>query len=300
MRFFFWRKRPAAMEPELPVRPQRWTWLRGRRVLTNTPYIFPKDEKEGSRLDLQHHLFKLAAGGLYRAPLRQPRSMLDVACGTGIWAREMAQHFPHAQVIGFDIDKSLPEKAMEVLGPGGQFPQNFRFQVADALQPFPFKDATFDFVHARLISPFVPIPRWPDVLGEMMRVLKPGGVIEVVDMQGPPRTPSPAFMALFALSAELMAQRHLFIGVGDALKDLLAQAGTRYVQQRTFVLGSDARQARLLAADLLAAQGHVKPFLVQAGKITEEDFDVLYRQAQREVPQMGIQTPVVFCFGKKL
>ena len=179
---------------ELPARLQRWTWLRGRRVLTNTPYIFPKDEAEGSRLDLQHHLFKLAAGGLYRAPLYQPRSILDVACGTGIWAREMAQHFPKAQVIGFDIDKSLPEKAMELLGPGGQFPHNFRFQVADALQPFPFHEATFDFVHARLISPFVPIPRWPDVLREMMRVLTPGGVIEVVDFRGPPRTPSPAFL----------------------------------------------------------------------------------------------------------
>ena len=300
MRFFFWRKHPAAMElAEFPARPQRWTWLRGRRVLTNTPYIFPKDEEEGSRLDLQHHLFKLAAGGLYRAPLYQPRSILDVACGTGIWAREMAQHFPKAQVIGFDIDKSLPEKAMELLGPGGQFPQNFRFQVADALQPFPFQDATFDFVHARLISPFVPIPRWPDVLREMMRVLKPGGVIEVVDMQGPPRTPSPAFMALFSLSAELMTQRHLFVGVGDALKDLLPQAGAQGMQQRAFVLGSDTRQARLLAADLLAAQGHVKPFLVQTGKITEEDFDRLYAQARVEVPQMGIQTPVVFCFGKK-
>lgn len=297
MRLLFWR-RPSTTE-EIPAPPRRWAWLGGRRVLTNTPYIFPKDEKEGSRLDLQHHLFKLAAGGLSRAPVYQPRSILDVACGTGIWAREMADKFPSAQVIGFDIDQSLPEKAMELLGPGGQFPQNFRFQVADALKPFPFEDDSFDFVHARLISPFVPIPRWPDVLHEMMRVLQPGGVIEVVDFRGPPRTPSPAFRALFRLSAALMTQRNLFVGVGDALLELLPQAGAQGVQQRAFVLGSNTRQARLLATDLLAAQGHVKPFLVQTGTITEEAFDRLYAQAQREVPQMGIQTPVVFCFGKK-
>ena len=297
MRLLFWR-RPSTTE-EIPAPPRRWAWLGGRRVLTNTPYIFPKDEKEGSRLDLQHHLFKLAAGGLSRAPVYQPRSILDVACGTGIWAREMADKFPSAQVIGFDIDQSLPEKAMELLGPGGQFPQNFRFQVADALKPFPFEDDSFDFAHARLISPFVPIPRWPDVLHEMMRVLQPGGVIEVVDFRGPPRTPSPAFRALFRLSAALMTQRNLFVGVGDALLELLPQAGAQGVQQRAFVLGSNTRQARLLATDLLAAQGHVKPFLVQTGTITEEAFDRLYAQAQREVPQMGIQTPVVFCFGKK-
>ncbi|HEU5199751.1 MAG TPA: class I SAM-dependent methyltransferase [Ktedonobacterales bacterium] len=298
MRLLFWR-RPQATE-ELPAQPRRWAWLGGRRVLTNTPYVMPKDSEEGNRLDLQHHLFKLAAGGLYRAPLHQPRSILDVACGTGSWGREMAQQFPRAHVIGFDIDASLPEKAMKVLGPGGQFPQNFRFQVGDALKPFPFDNDSFDFVHARLISPFVPIAQWPAVLGEMMRVLKPGGVIELVELQAPPRTKSAAFMAIAPLGEAMMADRGLFVGVGDALPEMLIQAGAKGVQQRRFVLGETERQARMLATDMLAAQEHVKPFLIRLGKITEEQFDRFHAQAKAEVPQMGIWMPVVFAFGKKL
>ena len=73
MRLLFWRRPQIAVEA--PAAPQRWTWLRGRRILTTTPYVLPKDKAEGDRLDLQHHLLKIAAGGLYRAPIRQPRSI---------------------------------------------------------------------------------------------------------------------------------------------------------------------------------------------------------------------------------
>jgi tRNA1(Val) A37 N6-methylase TrmN6 len=46
----------------------------------------PNDEQEQDRLDLQHHLFRLTAGGaLYIAPVpRDVQSCLDVGCGTGI------------------------------------------------------------------------------------------------------------------------------------------------------------------------------------------------------------------------
>ncbi len=294
MRLFFWRKSRER------TASQRWTWLGGRRVLTNTPYVMPKDKLEGDRLDLQHHLFKVAAGGLYCVPLpAPPEGVLDVACGTGAWGREIAQQFPDARVIGFDIDPSLPERAMEVLGPGGQFPVNFRFQVADALKPFPFQDEEFDFVHARLISPFVPTARFPAVVGEMMRVLKRGGVIELVEMEAPPRTKSEAFMTIARYGEERMAQRGLYVGVGNALPDLLRQAGASQVEQRKFVLGKDRRQRRMLAADMLAAQAHIKPLMVREGRFTEEQFDELYKRGKTEVEEYGLEMPVVFCFGQK-
>lgn len=302
MRLFFWRRPPA----DLPPPPRRWTWLMGRRMLTNTPYVMPKDKLEGDRLEVQHHLLKLAAGGLYRAPLRQPRDILDVACGTGTWGREMALAFPQARVIGFDLDASLPERAMEILGPGGQFPQNFRFQVADALQPFPFPDGAFDFVHARLISPFVPIARWPDVVSEMARVLRPGGgIIELVELETLPQTQSASFMRLMKVASDFMEGRGLHTGVGDALPQYLRAAGIQRIQQRQFVLGQGktssetARQQRLLATDMLAAQANFKPVALSLG-IPGSEFDHLHEQAKAEVAQMGMSMPVVFCFGMKL
>ncbi len=306
MRLVFWRKAPT--DTPSPTRPKRWTWLGGRRILTNTPYVLPKDKEEGDRLDIQHHLFKLAAGGLYLAPLHTIRlqNILDVACGTGIWGREMAQAFPNARVIGFDIDRSLPERAIELLGPAGQFPPNFRFQVADALQPFPFADGEFEFVHARLISPFVPIARWLDVVREMLRVLKRGGYLEIVEYETLAQSPSPAFNRLGSAFVRLLDQRGLYAGVGDMLPSLLAQAGASHIQQRKFVLGQGKsesetkRQQRLLAADMLAAQAHIRPIFTKLGFFSEAEFDALDQQSRWELPQLGVVWPVVFCYGQKL
>jgi ubiquinone/menaquinone biosynthesis C-methylase UbiE len=305
MRLLFWRKHPSS--DVLPTPPRRWIWLGGRRFLTQTPYILPKDAEEGNRLDVQHYLFKLAAGGLYRAPLHtiMPHNILDVACGTGAWAREMALKFPQAQVIGFDLDASLPERAAEVLGPGGQSPQNFRFQVADALQPFPFDVGMFDFVHARLISPFVPIARWPDVVREMVRVLRPGGIIELVDHQTAPHTPSPAYNRFLAAVGKLCEQRGVYAGVGEALTEYLQQAGVQHIQQRKFLLGQGKsaserrRQQRLLAADCNAFVEHMQPVLTRLGYFSAADYEALAQQVREELPEVGIVWPVVFCFGMK-
>jgi ubiquinone/menaquinone biosynthesis C-methylase UbiE len=301
MRLLFWRKSPPA--DVLPTQPRRWTWLGGRRILTNTPYVLPKDRAEGDRLDLQHHLLKLAAGGLYRAPIRQPRAILDVATGTGIWAREMALEFPKARVIGIDIDRTPLERSLEVLGPGGQFPPNFSFQMADALQPLPFEDGEFDFVHGRMMSPFIPIDRWPQVVGEMMRVLKVGGCIELVDMEHPPLTASKAYHQVAQEVARLMEKRGLYVGVGDELAGHLQRAGAQRIQQRKFILGSGrqrGREQRLLATDVLSIQANMKPLLVRSGAFSEEAFDSIHQQVKADLMSVGIVMPVVFCFGTKL
>src|SRR5579885_1179173 len=109
MRFLGWFRRRA---PEGQGTSRRWAWLGGRRVLVGTPYVMPKDKVEGDRLDLQHHLYRLLLGRNYFARLRQPRAILDVACGTGIWCREMALEFPRAQVVGFDIDRTPLEASL--------------------------------------------------------------------------------------------------------------------------------------------------------------------------------------------
>jgi len=43
------------------------------------------------------------AGELHKAPLNNPQRILDVGTGTGIWAVDMADTYPMAEVIGTDI-----------------------------------------------------------------------------------------------------------------------------------------------------------------------------------------------------
>lgn len=52
-------------------------------------YLLPNDEAEQARLDLVHHIFRLALdGALYATPLPKPvKRCLDFGTGTGIWVR---------------------------------------------------------------------------------------------------------------------------------------------------------------------------------------------------------------------
>jgi len=48
-------------------------------------YALPNDETEQERLDLMHHLFNLfMKGELFLAPVKNPKRILDLGCGTGM------------------------------------------------------------------------------------------------------------------------------------------------------------------------------------------------------------------------
>lgn len=46
---------------------------------------------------------------IYEAPLEDPEQILDIGTGTGIWAIEMADMFPNAEVIGTDLSPIQPD-----------------------------------------------------------------------------------------------------------------------------------------------------------------------------------------------
>jgi hypothetical protein len=63
--------------------------------LTSPAYPYPNDEQELDRLDMQHHMFKLVMGGkLYHVPLKDPKHILDIGTGSGIWPIEMGMFIP--------------------------------------------------------------------------------------------------------------------------------------------------------------------------------------------------------------
>ena len=69
-------------------------------------YFLPNDAEEQERLDIQHKsALTLLDGKLALAPLEQPRNVLDLATGRGIWALEFAKRYPQANVIGSDLSQ---------------------------------------------------------------------------------------------------------------------------------------------------------------------------------------------------
>ena len=103
------------------------------------------------------------------AGVRSGQRVLDVACGTGVVAITAARR--GAQVSGLDLTPELLERAKQN-ATIAKLEIDFREGDAEAL---PFKEAEFDVVLSQFGHMFAPRP--DVVIGEMLRVLKPGGTI---------------------------------------------------------------------------------------------------------------------------
>ncbi|KAF8525681.1 S-adenosyl-L-methionine-dependent methyltransferase [Trichophaea hybrida] len=132
--------------------------------------IIPADELEKDRLDITHEIFRLTLDGkLHRAPLKDPHRILDVGTGTGIWAIDMADEYPQAEVIGIDLTPIQP----------AWLPPNCRFELDDADREWTYKPGSFDFIHFRNVGQG--IQDWPKALSEAYRCMQPGAFIEIAD-----------------------------------------------------------------------------------------------------------------------
>jgi ubiquinone/menaquinone biosynthesis C-methylase UbiE len=246
-------------------------------------YIFGESAAEISRLNFQHYMFRLAFGSDYSAPLQAPGDVLDVACGTGRWARDMARRFPAANVLGFDISRDLLEAS---LAEGGDpTPENCTFVFGDALQPFAFPNAVFGFAMARACSSFIPAAQWAQVVGEMARVSRPGGWVEARDF-GLVRSTNAALNTLTLHFANLAQARGIHPGAGSFLQSYLTAARLRDVQVQQVRLRSGAqrgtRAGQLMLADYLALMERITPFITRAGLASAEQWQKLLSQARNE------------------
>ena len=96
------------------------------------------------------------------------RRVLDVGCGKGRFARVLLEQNPRAVMCGLDISEE-----MLACVPAGVN------AVSGSMTELPFADSTFDFVYAtESLEHAVEIDR---AVGEMCRVLKPGGKLAIID-----------------------------------------------------------------------------------------------------------------------
>ena len=104
-----------------------------------------------------------------------PRSVLDVGCGTGALLRKVAERFPRADLSGVDPAPGMVEAARKAWC--GNRPARFMRAAAEHL---PFEDAEFD-----LVTSTVSFHHWQDQragLHEIGRVLAPGGSLILTDI----------------------------------------------------------------------------------------------------------------------
>jgi demethylmenaquinone methyltransferase/2-methoxy-6-polyprenyl-1,4-benzoquinol methylase len=138
-----------------------------------------------------HHRWRQRAAA--RAELSAGDSALDVCCGTGDLALELARHVsPGGHVIGCDFSEPMLDLAREKTAARGA--TGARFEWADALQ-LPYDGERFDAV-----SVGFGVRNLADLdvgLREMARVLKPGGRAVILEITQPARPPLSVFYSLW-------------------------------------------------------------------------------------------------------
>lgn len=139
-----------------------------------------------------HHRWRARAADLAAVP-RGGRA-LDVATGTGDLALELARRLgPGGEVIGTDFSPRMLERARSKAA-AVVADERLRFEPANALE-LPYPDDAFDAATVGFgARNFASLERG---LGEMTRVVKPGGRVVVLEITTPTRPPLSYFFGLW-------------------------------------------------------------------------------------------------------
>lgn len=143
------------------------------------------------RYDLANHLLSGGIDFLWRARVgrmvaaHRPKQVLDLATGSGDLAAELGKAVPDAQIAAADFCLPMLEVARRKKVPA--------LLQADGLS-LPFRSRSFDAV--TVAFGLRNMASWETALGEMARVLRPGGLVLVMDFSLPTFAP---FLQIYRL-----------------------------------------------------------------------------------------------------
>jgi len=212
-------------------------WQNNRRIFTGFPSMFPMDNLEVTRRQKLHHLHRRVLGGNLTHVASFPTSnsklvILELVTGAGDWCKEIARSNPAASVIGADFCDDLFDF--------DNLPENLIFLYGNLLyggigQP----DATVDYLFARCVSYWCPEIRVPALMGELRRVLKPNGTIELCEIRFNSSATvlksdlAPCTVGLMKWLAKLEAVHGINLNGGPVMAQALWRAGFKDIREMT-------------------------------------------------------------------
>lgn len=104
--------------------------------------------------------------------------VLEIGCGSGAMAAEILRRHPDVRLTATDYDESMVAAARRRLAPYGD---RAEVRQADATS-LPFPDGSFDVALSFLMLHHV--VEWEKALGELVRLLRPGGALVGYDLMG--------------------------------------------------------------------------------------------------------------------
>ncbi|CAO2657158.1 Nn.00g032840.m01.CDS01 [Neocucurbitaria sp. VM-36] len=275
-------------------------------------YGMPMDEKEMDRNDLQHHKYNLLLRDrLFVAPISDEQlssdscRILDLGTGTGIWAIDMADKYPNAEVIGVDIAATQPPFV----------PPNCIFEIDDVEEDWPYRPAHFDFIHGRDLM--TAVRDWPRLLQQAYTHLKPGGWIQLASTIPGALTdddsipPNSGYVESGRLYFEIAAKMGAPLDAPRGWAEQMRNVGFKNVQDEVYKLpmGPWPRSKRLRTVgkleQIMILEGGFEAYMLRGytqvlgGRA--EDLQIILALAKREVRDPNVHTYVQFhiTYGQK-
>lgn len=262
----------------------------------NTYVNDPESGAEMARLLDQDRTLTACMGGLFPglddSSLERIVDVLDIACGPGGWAQEIAFAYPQMEVTGIDISKAMIEHARQQARI--QHLENAHFQVMDVTAPLNFPDASFDLVNARLLGGFMLTRHWESLVRECWRILRPGGILRLTETDTWGITNSLAAQQLLDLANRASAfTGHSFdpgghtLGITPMLERLLVKSGFQDIQTKSYAINfsNGAAAYKSIYANFRSFLKLMQPFLLrvrsalpEAGIPDQEGLNHLYEQ----------------------
>lgn len=146
--------------------------------LTNASYRFDQFTDEQKNSEFQRLTANVGSHSealvrlFFENGFSDAKHILDVGCGTGAMMELFSQLMPEFSIVGVDNSTKMLEAAKGRLN-------RHEFVLGEANR-LPFEEDTFDFVYTRLVLMHNPRPQ--EIIGEMVRVCKPGGTVCAVEI----------------------------------------------------------------------------------------------------------------------
>ncbi len=210
-----------------------------------------------------------ANAGFLLPELKSDMAVLDIGCGPGSITVGLAEQVPNGRAVGLDIEPSQIELAQARATEMGL--SNCTFDVGSVFS-LPYPDASFDVVFGHTI-----IMQFSDpgpVFAEISRVLKPGGLVALRELDFGASLYGPAESALetvFATLRRSILENDGYPDVGRDLAWLCGQAGFEVTAAKPVYFSAPmaARAGMYAAVGNLWRQADFVGDAVESGWLTE-------------------------------